>query len=267
MSAHAYTDRMTAKDRDEIVGRRHVVEALTESLRETPFIHAMWEGGAAAGGTLDEWSDIDLYVLVDDDKVEQAFSEVETALSILSPISLKLPVPETGWPGVHQAFYKLADASEYQVIDFAVVTRSAKEKFLEPRVHGEAVFYFNKVGEIEFEPFDESASTAAIRKRRKRLADRLEIFGCFLQKEVNRGNQIEAVDLYHRLFLSTLIELLRMEYDPDHYSFGTRHVHTELPQDIVERLERLSFVRDGNDLRKNHRETNEWIEALLGRHE
>jgi predicted nucleotidyltransferase len=267
LSAHAYTDVMTAKGRDEVVGRRDVVETLTESLRKAPFIHAMWEGGAAAEGTLDEWSDIDLYVLVDDDKVEQAFTEVETALSIISPINLKLPVPDTGWPGVHQAFYKLADASEYHVIDLAVITRSAKEKFLEPKVHGEAVFYFNKVGEIEFEPFDESAAMAAMRKRRKRLADRLEVFGCFFQKEVNRGNLIEAVDLYHRLFLSTLVELLRMEHNPDHYSFGTRHVHTELPRDVVDRLERLCFVRDGTDLRKNHREISEWIEGLLGRFE
>jgi hypothetical protein len=254
---------MTAKDCDDVISRERLVGALAESLARAPFIHAMWEGGAAAGGTLDEWSDIDLYLLVDDDKVEEAFIEVETALSILSPIGVKFPVPDTGWPGVHQAFYRLTNASEYHVIDLAIVTLAAKEKFLEPRVHGQAVFYFNKVGTIEFEPFDEEAAADAIVRRRERLANRLGIFGCFFQKEVNRGNLVEAVDLYHRLYLSTLMELLRMEYGPDHYSFGTRHIETELPRHVVDRLVGLCFVSDRDGLVKSQLETSEWIATLL----
>ena len=50
------------------------------------YVHAFWEGGAAAFGRADEWSDIDAYLLVNDSKVADAFLAVEKALESVSPI-------------------------------------------------------------------------------------------------------------------------------------------------------------------------------------
>jgi hypothetical protein len=246
-----------------ILDRDRVTSTLGKALEGKRHIHALWEGGAAAGGTLDEWSDLDLYLLVDDDKVEEAFSDVERVLIEMSPIRLKIPIPQTGWAGVHQAFYKLALMSDYHIIDLAIVTLSAEEKFLEPTVHGEARFVFNKMGRIEFARYDEEEAAKRMAQRRERLSDRLEMFGSFFQKEVNRGNAIEAVDLYHRLFLPTLVELLRMKHHPAHHSFGTRHVHAELPETVVKRLLRLHLVRDEDDLVAKQSEVKGWIADIL----
>ena len=245
------------------LGRDEVIRSLASSLEGKDYILAFWEGGAAASGTLDRWSDLDLYLLVRDDKVEESFSDVEAALRALSEIGLKLAVEDTGWPGVHQAFYKLTGMSEYHVIDLAVVTLSAEEKFLEPTVHGEARFGFNKIGTIDYQPYDEAAARDNALQRRKRLSDRIDIFGSFFQKEVSRGNLIEAVDLYHRLVLSTLVQLLRMKYNLSHSDFGTRHVHIELPDEVVSRLVGLHFTADRDELLRKHSEARHWISELL----
>jgi hypothetical protein len=254
---------MPANEESLRLDRGIVVKTLGSALEGQPFIHAFWEGGAAASGTLDEWSDLDLYLLVDDDKVDETFSTFERTLSDISPITVKLPIPQTGWKGVFQAFYRLARMSEYHIIDLAVVTLSAEEKFLEPTVHGEAHFIFNKRGRIEYDAYDDRAAGEERAKRRRLMKDRLDMFGSFFQKEVNRGNTIEAVDLYHRLFLPTLVELLRMKHHPAHHAFGTRHVHAELPEAIVKRLVRLHLVRDEDDLVAKQDEVKGWIADLL----
>jgi hypothetical protein len=77
------------------------------------YIHSFWEGGAAAFNRIDEWSDIDLYLVVDDNKVDEAFFAVEKVLKSLSPIKQKYEVVHPLQSGVFQAFYKLEEASQF----------------------------------------------------------------------------------------------------------------------------------------------------------
>jgi len=51
------------------VTREDIIKTLASSLSPLDYVHAFWEGGAPAFGRLDEWSDLDLYVVVDDEKV------------------------------------------------------------------------------------------------------------------------------------------------------------------------------------------------------
>jgi len=126
------------------VTRDAVIKTLVDALKPLDYVHAFYESGAIAFNRVDEWSDIDLNLVVDDEKVNDAFVAVETALKSLSPIKQKFAIPQLPWPGVSQAFYRLERASEYLLIDLAVIKLSGQEKFLEPEVHGKATFYFNK---------------------------------------------------------------------------------------------------------------------------
>ncbi len=67
-----------------------------------PFVHAFWEAGAAAFNRIDEWSDIDLYIVVDEAAaVPETFVAVERALTALSRIRLKTDV---SWPPASRFF-------------------------------------------------------------------------------------------------------------------------------------------------------------------
>lgn len=243
--------------------RRAITQALADTLKPLDYVHAFYEGGAAAFDRIDQWSDIDLYIVVDDDMVNDAFLVVEKALKLLSPIRQKFDVPETGFLGISQAFYKLEDASEYLIIDLAVVKLSCPDKLLEPRIHGNNVFYFNKSDKIKLPTFDRKAFAKKVHARLNRLQARFTIFNNFVQKEINRGNSLEAVDLYHNLTLATLVEVLRIKHNPFHHDFKTRYVHHELPPETVKRLEHLYFVSDMKDLQEKYLQANKWFQKLM----
>jgi len=243
--------------------RETVMDGLSQALEAADFVHALWEGGAAAFDRLDEWSDIDVYVLVDDGRVGDAFDRIEDTLEKTGGIKLKYDIGERQWPGLYQKFYKLRDASEFLLLDVAVVTRSSKEKLIEPEIHGSAVMYFNKsdalkVAHLDFKDFEERIS-----KRVVRLRERNEIFNVFVQKEINRGNWIEAVDMYRAVVLDSLTEALRIEHNPLHFDFKTRYVHRELPPSVVARLKELYFVKDQEELKAKYALASAWFRETI----
>lgn len=245
------------------LNRQTIIQTLVNALEPLNYVYAFYEGGAAAFNRIDEWSDIDLYLVVEEKKVNEAFAVVEKALESLSPIKQKLVVPQLPWPGVSQAFYKLERASDYLVIDFCVLTLSSPEKFLEPETHGNVVFYFNKSAKLQPPLLDKDALVRKLRSRLERLKARIELFNNFVQKEINRGNLLEAMDNYHNLTLATLVEVLRIKYNSLHYEFKMHYVHYELPPEITRRLVRFYFVRDGKDLQAKYDEATEWLHGIM----
>jgi hypothetical protein len=227
--------------------RRRIVAALVNFLKPVEYVHAFYEGGAAAFGRIDEWSDLDLYAIVDDDKVEQTFRVVEEALNSVHQIDMKYPVLQQPWPGVSQAFYRLKNTSRYLLVDFAVLTQKSGEKFLEPNIHGDNVFYFNKSSRIKPPILDKQKFKDRMHERLEKLSARFDMFNIFVQKEINRGNWLEALDLYYNVTLASLVEALRARYNSFHYDFKMRYVHYELPAEIVVRLQNLYLAGVGEE--------------------
>lgn len=245
------------------VTRDDVIRTLVNALKPLGYTHAFYEGGAIAFSRIDEWSDIDLYLVVEDDKVDEAFLVVEKALSTLSPIKQKYEVEKLPWPGVSQAFFKLERASEYLLIDFVVLKLSGPERFLQPEVHGKAVFYFNKSDKVKVPAPDRDALAKSLRDRQLWLEGRFAIFNVFVQKEINRGNYIEALVFYNAVTLGSVVDALRIKYTPFHHNFKTRYVQHELPKDIVEKLKRLCFVKDEKDLQEKYHEATDWFNEIV----
>ena len=244
------------------VTRNAILQALVLSLRPIRYVRAFWEGGSAAFGRVDRWSDLDLYVLVDEAKVATAFRVIERTLRALSPIS-ETYVVEAGFEGVSQKFYKLRDANEFTVIDLAILTPRSPEMFLAPEVHGTNVFYFNKGGAAKVKPLDRASLARRRRKRLRRLNLRFAIFNNYVIKELRRGHPLEALEDYRAVTLAILVEALRMKFSPLHFDFRMHYVDRELPPDTAKRLRRLSYVRDPRDLEMKYKEATEWCRETL----
>jgi len=140
-----------------LLTRDQVVAALHAALEPLDYTHAMWEGGAVSWGRVDAWSDVDLQVDVDDARVEEVFQVIERALEALSPIDLKFRMPDEATHGYTQTFYRLRDASPFLLVDLAVMHHSAMPMFLEPEIHGPALFHFDKAGVSQVPHFDLAA--------------------------------------------------------------------------------------------------------------
>jgi hypothetical protein len=251
------TGNMYTVDRDVITG------TLREALEPLEYVYAMWEGGSTAMGRMDQWSDIDLAVDVEDDKVEEVFQVAEAALASLSPIELKYRVPEPTWHGHSQTFYRLSDAGPFLIVDLGVVKHSSADKLLQAAIHGRQLVYFDKANVVQSGPLDKEALLATISKRLAALPVIFDMFQSFALKEVYRRDNITALSYYQGFTLRPLVEALRIKHDPVRYNFHARYLYHILPTETVQKLERLFFVSDAEDLLAKREEGEEMFRQVM----
>jgi hypothetical protein len=245
------------------IPRESILAALKAAVEPLEYTHAMWEGGAAAWNRIDQWSDIDLQVDVDDDRVEDAFGVIEAALEKLSPIDLIYVTPALPWPGIFQKFYRLKAAGPYLLIDTAIIQHSSNEKLLQPEIHGRAIFYFDKSGVSQTPAFDREKWQERLQERAAALRATFDMFQTLTLKELHRGNWLEALTFYQGYTLRPLVEALRIRYQPEQYNFHTRYLYYEFPPEVVRRLEELYFVREGQELWARRAEAETWFYETL----
>jgi hypothetical protein len=239
--------------------REDMVSAMVENLRQAAFVHAVWEAGAASFGRVDEWSDIDLYVVCDDDRIENVITTIEQTLGSMGQIDLKFRVPEPTWHGNSQVFLRIKGASPFLFVDAAIMKKSSREKFLQYSIHGKPLVHFDKIGLIKDDPVDIEKYHQEMKTRFDAHKTTFEMFQVLVLKELNRGNPVEALSYYLSYILRPLVEVLRMKYSPWHYRFFTTYVYYEMPADVVKRLHRLYFVNDGKTLEKCREEAKTWF--------
>jgi hypothetical protein len=246
-----------------MLSRHEILNAITTALEPKEYVQALWEGGAAAFDRVDQWSDIDLMIAVDDDHVAETFDQLEACLRSLSPIARQYNLPEPAWHGHSQRFYQLQEASPFLMLDVVVLKRSSENKFLQPELHGDADVHFDKSGVVQTEPFDWPALKEKLRARLETLRVNFDLFQTLTLKEIERGNAIEALGFYLGFTLRPLVEALRIRYRPARHSFHTRYVYYDLPADAVKRLEDLYFVAGLAELRDKQAQAERWFDETL----
>lgn len=252
-----------SNNKRNLISREDILKVLVQALEPLDYVHALWEGGAAAFDRIDKWSDLDVQVVANDDRVTEVFMAVEQALCILSPIALKYEVPSPTWHGHTQRFYRLSRASKFLLVDVAVMQRSHPNNFLQPEIHGQAVIHFDKSGLIQFQPLDQLALDAQIQARLAKLQVTFSLFQTLTLKELHRHNDIEALIFYHNFTLQPLIEVLRIKYQPVRHDFYTRYLYYDLPAEVVAQLESLFFVTNRKDLREKRVVAEKWFYQTL----
>jgi len=244
--------------------RERLVDLLRESLIGLPGVLAMWESGSAAWGRLDEWSDLDVLVLAEDDYVGAAFDALENALRTAGPISLRYVLPRPTWHGHDQRFYQLRDAGPFLMLDVVVLRRSAPERFLERERHGEPVIYFDKTGEISGRPIDRKMIRERIQARLEQLRVTFPLFQPLVRKELLRGNDLDALAFYQGQTLAPLLTLLRIRHCPARFDFGLRYLDRDLPADLATTVRNLWFVSRPGEIEAKQREAEALFERVLG---
>lgn len=245
------------------IDRDEVTTAIAQALEPLDYVYAMWEGGAVAFDRVDEWSDIDICVSAEDDRIEEPFAVVEQALESIAPIELKYEVTGPKLGEYVQAFYRLEGAGPYLLIDFAVFKHGAKDKFLEPVLHGKAKWHFNKNGAVPVPSLDREAFMEKVRESLESLPKRIDMFAAFIPKEIHRGNVVAAVDFYQRFLMVALAQALRLKHNPARYDFGIRYVYHDLPPEVVKRFQNLYVPQGADDLSVKYKEARRWFEETV----
>ncbi|MGL5059860.1 MAG: nucleotidyltransferase domain-containing protein [Microcoleus sp.] len=228
--------------------RQILLEKIVATLEPLDFVLALWQGGSQAHGYTDEWSDIDVAVIVADNCVEKTFDIVETALTEIAEIELKYRVPEPTWHGHSQCFWRLKEITPFLLIDFAVMKRSSKNDFLEIERHGNAPIAFDKANLIVPTHVDENQQLSQMRLRFNDIKIRFDLLQPLVKKEIYRGHLAEAIANYHNWTLLPLIEVLGMLYRPHRFDFKLKYFNRDFPPEIVDRVTPLFCIANLEDL-------------------
>ncbi|MEG3937063.1 MULTISPECIES: nucleotidyltransferase domain-containing protein [unclassified Microcoleus] len=232
--------------------RQIILEKIVSTLQPLDFVLALWQGGSAAHGYTDEWSDIDIAVVVADNCVEETFEIVEKALAQISEIELKYRVPEPAWHGQSQCFWRLKETPQFLLIDFAIFRRSSRNNFLEIERHGKVPIAFDKANLIVPAHLDTNQHFAQMQIRFNEIKNRFNLLQPLVKKEIYRGHIVEAIGNYHNWTLLPLVELLGMIYRPHRYDFQLKYFSRDFPSQIVDRTAPLFCITNLEDLAAKH---------------
>lgn len=242
--------------------RQNVKDAIVSALRARNDVTGCWEGGSAATGRVDEFSDIDLMIVAPLNSADAIFADIEAAISNIDEIVHRWHVDPPPFQDSAQRFYFVAGAPRFFAVDCVIVTDSGAAPFLERERHGEPQIQFDRSGKIAALPLDRNALKARRARRLAQLRGAVPVFVMLVEKELARGHPLEAFG-FHQVLLRALIELLGMRHRPDRFDFAWRYVETELPEPAQRLIERYAFVPDAGALRQLSSELGEQLMRQL----
>jgi hypothetical protein len=237
--------------------RRRISTAITEALRPLPTVLAGWEGGSAAFGTIDAYSDIDLeYLVADDASFELLYEVAERAIQTVSAITSS-HTPLKG------RYYKLKDGGDFLLVDLIFFRAGDSDPQLDVERHGDRVPLFDKGEWLRPRSVDEGALAIKREARYRELQTWFPVSQVFVRKAILRAQQVEAVNAFWAATLKPLAELLRMRYCPVRWDFGVRYLDRDLPPAVYAQFRDLVFVRDLGELEERLARATEWGATLL----
>ena len=242
--------------------RRRVTARVVAALRDEPEVEALFEGGAAARGRADEYSDIDLMVVAPPERAGRLFALAEEALGDIAPITHVWSVEPPGFPDMAQRFYFLADAPRFFAFDCSVLSPAAATTFLERERHGEPIVWLDRRGTITARPVDEVVLARRRRHRLDQVRGMVPVYAMLVDKEMARGHPLEALGFY-QVLVKVLIELLGMQHRPERFDFAWRYVERELPADAQALIARHAYIGGADALASSRRSIVRAIDTLL----
>jgi predicted nucleotidyltransferase len=235
--------------------RQKIIEHLQKHLSERTDVHAFWLEGSVAQGYADEYSDIDLWLSVDDSKIFTIFDDVELMLADIAPIDFRDIVKSKGELG--QNTYHLRGMSEFLTIDINTQGIS-RDVYLVSGID-DASIIFDKRGVVKFK--EREQIDIDIEAKHKKLHGFYTQMRLNILKNIRRGKNLEALYYYH-LTLRHATKYLRLKYGwNEKTDFDLKHIYRDLPENETKRLEQFYDIqlREIEDVLP---ELEKWIDSL-----
>lgn len=230
--------------------KTRILSHLLAFLKSRSDVHAVWEAGSAATGTMDEYSDVDL-VILSDGKASEIFDKVEESINAVSEITHKYDEPPSICAAFTHKIYFLKGAPKHFYLDIGVLSsesNSTIKELLQVEKHGTPVVHFDKSGVVKATAADLSELKE---EHHRRISDSKAAFPVVfttVMKELDRGHPIDAFVFYFGL-VKRYVELLGIRYRPYRYDFGLRYTSRDFPSEVYERLNKYLYVSDASELK------------------
>ena len=235
--------------------REKITELLKEHLQARDDVYAFWVEGSAPQGYADEFSDIDLWLSVDDDKIFMVYDDIEQILSEIAPIDFRYVVKNKGELG--QNVYHLQGMSEFLTVD--VNTQGISRDVYLVKGIDDAEIIFDKQDVVKFK--EREPANVDIEAKRKKLQGFYEQMRPSVLKNVRRGKSLEVLYYYH-LILRYATKFLRLKHGwHEKTDFDLKHIYRDIPEAEVKNLERFYDVPT-SEIESVLSELEAWIRSL-----
>jgi predicted nucleotidyltransferase len=205
----------------------------------------MWIAGSVAEGYADELSDVDLWLDVDDGKEEELSEFIEAFLESKGELDVRLGLSLEP-PYTHRV-YHLKGTNPYHFIEFTLHTHSHEHDF--DQGARKIKILFDKDGTIKTKPFNKEAHAIELQTRKQSLIYKIEVGYLSVEKEIIRGQFMDAMHNYEFWLVEPVIELARIKHSPLKTSYGLKHGSRDLPKETADEIQSLYTIKSLDDLR------------------
>lgn len=240
--------------------REKIIEEISNYFSNKDYIFACWLGWSYANDEVDKYSDIDIFLWVENWKSEFVFDEIEKILFNIWELDFISDI-KIEW-NQKIRFYHIKNTIDSLIIDLWIIEESDWIIFEESHPYFKPKIIFDKNDFIKFKKINE-----------KELLENIEIFlkeqiDLFWQRSriksyIYRKNYIEATNYYIKFMYMPLISLLRIKYTPKLYNWWRIHISRHFSIDIVKELEQLMKFNSIEDIAKNLKISEKWFLEIL----
>jgi predicted nucleotidyltransferase len=236
--------------------RQEILRFLQVKLEPHESVHALWLEGADARSIVDEFSDLDVWLDVEDGHEENVLKHIEQYLNELAPLDFVYRKPDFH-PHIKQCFFHLANTSEFLIIDVCIQSHSRELEF---GPNDPVKIIFDKSNVICFKQDTEKIN---VLEQAKALQSQVLLYRVWVLKALKRGHWLEAVSYYFECVLEPLARVLRLHYTPEKVEYGFKHFDQDLSEDVVAQLKTLTRVDSGERLESNLNKAVEWLNGVV----
>ena len=232
--------------------RQEIREEMKSLLFQREDIIAVWEGGSVATGFDDEYSDLDLSVICEDDQIETVYEFITNYLENNFKIIHQYRVPEPTWHGFSQCYYQTANVPEFFYFDIAFIKKSIRDKFTESDRHGEAFVWFQKEDLLDSTP---TSDEVLIKKGKLFYQKGTETFFLVdnaIQKYIKRNKFTEAFPAYYAFVARNLGIMLNLKHRPCKVDFGLLYGYRDYSFEDHQLIENLFKVNNIEELSQKY---------------
>ncbi len=243
------------------ITRNDIVARLKAAFEPNPQVYAFWLEGSDSLGSVDKYSDLDIWFDVEDGYEAKIMKEVQKVLTSLAPLDLVYHYNHTD-PKIIQKHLHIKGTPEFLLLDICIQSHSRKFGFIKEMTHELPFPIFDKAKVTKLYPLNQKASNKEIAARVEHLA--LEIAqNARVKQYILRGQFLESWVYYNKWILTPLVELLRIKYAPLTRDMGLVHISNYLPKKELKQLENLYQVRSVKDIGVKSKKALQMCNSLL----
>jgi len=231
------------------IDRKLILNILSELLQSVVYVNALWLEGADSLNKVDEFSDIDLWIDVNDGFEDKSIKFVRQELLKIGPLDFEFETKHPH-PKIRQIFFHLKDTPKYMIIDMCLQSHSRDFWFTKEMEGEEAVVLFDKKNVIRFLPLNKAEFNKKLEQRKEYLLKKYQIMKIDVEKELERNDYLGALNFYLPL-TRVFIDLLRIEHSPTKHEFGLKHSKRDFPENVQKILINVLSFNTVSDLKEN----------------